>query len=217
MSDKGYRLIKLTNGDNIITKIKTISNNTIIVENPFVYKTMSMFTPFGTKNMVLFKKWFELSSESTFEIATNTIMSISVPNEKTLDLYEKEKERKQTPYISNDELYQNPNLMKLIEDNGSPNSTPKQVPIDEKEKSDEVYGIVNINLKITPEFLEENEGLENLLRAMGIPVDQILAQQEQDEEELEEEEEEIINETNKKLEFGNDLDDWSPDPNDYLK
>lgn len=219
MTDTGFRLIKLTNGDNIIAKIKTISNNVIILENPFLYKTMSMFSPYGIKNMILFKKWFELSNESTFELAINSILSITVPNEKIISLYEKEKHRKQSPYISNDELYQNPNLMKMMEDNNPTNNTPKQVPLDENDPKQEIQAIVNFSLKLTPELLEENEALENLLRSMGVPIDELFEQMEQQQEDNEEydEEEENVSNPVKEKDFGNDPEDWSPDPNDYLK
>lgn len=217
MSDTGCRLIKLTNGDNIIGKIKTISNNVIVLDNPFVYKTMSMFSPMGIKNIILFKKWFELSNESIFELAIDSVLSMTVPNEKILFLYEKEKKRKQSPYISNDELYQNPQLMKMVEEGVGSSDTPKQVPIENNEEDHgKVHGMVNINIKITQELLDQNEGFENLLRAIGIPIDELLEQMEKHQEQ-DDELEDIEEESEESIEFGNNLDDWSPDPNDYIK
>jgi hypothetical protein len=208
MSDSAYRLIKLNNGDNIISKIKKINNSVLVLEHPFLYKTMSVFAPNGTKNVILLKKWYEMSNEEYHELALNSVISMSIPNDKILFLYEKEKNRKQPPYVSNDELYKNPQLMGMIEDNPAANAGPKQVPLDENE---EIQGVVNITLKITPELLEENEGLENLLRAMGVPIDQMYEAMEKKEQEMLDEEDE------EEFEFGNDLEDWSPDPNDYLK
>lgn len=211
MSDSAYRLIKLNNGDNIISKIKKINNSVLVLEHPFLYKTMSVFAPNGTKNVILLKKWYEMSNEEYHELALNSVISMSIPNDKILFLYEKEKNRKQPPYVSNDELYKNPQLMGMIEDNPAANAGPKQVPLDENE---EIQGVVNITLKITPELLEENEGLENLLRAMGVPIDQMYEAMEKKEQEMLDEEDE---EDEEEFEFGNDLEDWSPDPNDYLK
>lgn len=208
MADSAYRLIKLNNGDNIISKIKKINNSVLVLEHPFLYKTMSVFAPNGTKNVILLKKWYEMSNEEYHELALNSVISMSIPNDKILFLYEKEKNRKQPPYVSNDELYKNPQLMGMIEDNPAANAGPKQVPLDENE---EIQGVVNITLKITPELLEENEGLENLLRAMGVPIDQMYEAMEKKEQEMLDEDEED------EFEFGNDLEDWSPDPNDYLK
>jgi len=211
MSDSTYRLIKLNNGDNIISKIKKINNSVLVLEHPFLYKTMSVFAPNGTKNVILLKKWYEMSNEEYHELALNSVMSMSIPNDKILFLYEKEKNRKELPYVSNDELYKNPQLMGMLEDNPAANAGPKQVPLDENE---EIQGVVNITLKITPELLEENEGLENLLRAMGVPIDQMYEAMEKKEQEMLDEEDE---EDEEEFEFGNDLEDWSPDPNDYLK
>jgi len=211
MSDSAYRLIKLNNGDNIISKIKKINNSVLVLEHPFLYKTMSVFAPNGTKNVILLKKWYEMSNEEYHELALNSVMSMSIPNDKILFLYEKEKNRKELPYVSNDELYKNPQLMGMLEDNPAANAGPKQVPLDENE---EIQGVVNITLKITPELLEENEGLENLLRAMGVPIDQMYEAMEKKEQEMLDEEDE---EDEEEFEFGNDLEDWSPDPNDYLK
>jgi hypothetical protein len=208
MADSAYRLIKLNNGDNIISKIKKINNSVLVLEHPFLYKTMSVFAPNGTKNVILLKKWYEMSNEEYHELALNSVMSMSIPNDKILFLYEKEKNRKELPYVSNDELYKNPQLMGILEDNPAANAGPKQVPLDENE---EIQGVVNITLKITPELLEENEGLENLLRAMGVPIDQMYEAMEKKEQEMLDEEDE------EEFEFGNDLEDWSPDPNDYLK
>lgn len=212
MTDTGCRLIKLNNGDNIVSKIKKISNSVLVLEHPFIYKTMSVFGPNGTKNVILLKRWFEMSNEEQYELALNSVMSMTMPSDKILYLYEKEKNRKQLPYVSNDELYKNPELMGMMEDNPSANNTPKKIPLDENE---EVQGILNISLKITPELLENNEGLENLLRAMGVPIDQMYEAMEKQEQEEEMEEEEPIEQPKK--EFGNNLDDWSPDPTDYLK
>ena len=211
MSDSAYRLIKLNNGDNIISKIKKINNSVLVLEHPFLYKTMSVFAPNGTKNVILLKKWYEMSNEEYHELALNSVMSMTIPNDKILFLYEKEKNRKELPYVSNDELYKNPQLMGMLEDNPAANAGPKQVPLDENE---EIQGVVNITLKITPELLEENEGLENLLRAMGVPIDQMYEAMEKKEQEMLDEEDE---EDEEEFEFGNDLEDWSPDPNDYLK
>jgi len=197
--DKGYRLIKLNNGDNIIARITKIGNAIVVLENPFLYKTMTIFSPSGLKNIVLLKKWFELTSQNIIEVPLNSICSMTIPNDKIIFLYEKEKNRIQSPYISNDELYKNPKLMDMIENS----SLDKQNSSDKK--PEEIEGTVNISMKITPEMLKENQGLENLLRAIGIPIDELFEQlnQQQEEEEFDS--------------FGNDFEDWSPDPNDYLK
>lgn len=214
MADNACRLIKLNNGDNIIAKVKKISNSVLVLENPFLYKTMSVFAPTGTKNVILLKKWYEMSNEEQYELALNSIMSMTMPNDKILYLYEKEKNRKQLPYVSNDELYKNPQLMGMMEDSPSGNASPKQIPLDENE---EIQGLLNITLKITPELLEDNEGLENLLRAMGVPIDQMYEAMEKQEEEMMKQMEEEESVEQPKKDFGNNLDDWSPDPSDYLK
>lgn len=213
MADTGYRLIKLNNGDNLIAKVNRISNNVMVVSEPFVYKTMSVFSPNGIKNIVLLKKWFELSSENKFEIAINSISSITLPNEKILSLYEKEKQRKQSPYMSNDELYQNQNLMNMMEEgNNSPESkSPKPFP-------ENIQGLINLSIKITPKMLETSEGLEHLLRALGVPIDELMEEfNSQYENDDDEEESESNDKKPPKNNFGNILDDWSSDPNDYLK
>jgi len=199
--DKGYRLIKLNSGDNIIGKIIKIGNSILVLDNPYVFKTMTVFSPAGLKNVVLLKKWFELTDQTNIEIPLNSICSMTIPNETMLFLYEKEKNRKQVPYISNDQLYKNPKLMDMMQNNSNEENSSDKKP-------EEIQGVVNISMKITPEMLEQNQGLENILRALGIPIDELFEQLNQQEQEDQQEQEEG---------FGNDLEDWSPDPNDYLK
>jgi len=212
MSDKAYRLLKLSNGDNIIADVKKVNQNTITLENPFIYKTMSIFSPFGIKNVVLLKKWFEMSEEKVIDISIDKISSMTKPNKKIVSLYTEEKKKKTLPYVSNEELYKNPDLLKMIEDGVPPQN---QQPPPNKEDSEEVHGNLHLNMKITPEMLEDNESLDNLLRALGVPVDDLLDSYnkslENNKNEIDDEDEE------EEKPFGNNLNDWSPDPSDYLK
>lgn len=212
MPETAYRLLKLSNGDNIIANIKKVNQNTLTLENPFIYKTMSIFSPFGVKNVVLLKKWFEMSDEEIVDLSIDKISSMTKPNKKIVSLYLQEKNKKTIPYVSNEELYKNPNLLKMVEDGGPP--PPQSVPPPNKEDSEEIHGNLHINMKITPEMLEKNEALENLLRALGVPVDELLDSYFKT---IKEEEEENIIEEEEKNSFGNNLSDWSPDPSDYLK
>ena len=211
MSENAYRLLKLSNGDNIIANIKKVNQNTLTLEKPFIYKTMSIFSPFGVKNVVLLKKWFEMSDEEIVDLSIDKISSMTKPNKKIILLYLQEKNKKPIPYVSNEELYKNPDLLKMVEDGSPPPSQP--IPPSNKEESEEVHGNLHINMKITPEMLEENEALENLLRALGVPVDELLDSYFKS---IEDEKDEIIVEEEENS-FGNNLSDWSPDPSDYLK
>lgn len=210
MAENAYRLLKLSNGDNIIANIKKVNQNTLTLENPFIYKTMSIFSPFGVKNVVLLKRWFEMSDEQIIDLSIDKISSITKPNTKIVSLYQQEKQKKKLPYVSNDELYKNPDLLKMIEDGAPPTPQPNQP---NKEESEEVHGNLHLNMKITPEMLENNESLENLLRALGVPVDELLDSYYKS---LDNNEIEYIEDDDDKP-FGNNLSDWSPDPSDYLK
>lgn len=214
MAENAYRLLKLSNGDNIIANIKKVNQNTLTLENPFIYKTMSVFSPFGVKNVVLLKRWFEMSDEQIIDLSIDKISSITKPNTKIISLYQQEKQKKKLPYVSNDELYKNPDLLKMIEDGAPPPSQPipptKQT---NKEETEEIHGNLHLNMKITPEMLENNESLENLLRALGVPVDELLDSYYKS---LDNNEIEYIEDEDDKP-FGNNLSDWSPDPSDYLK
>lgn len=214
MAENAYRLLKLSNGDNIIANIKKVNQNTLTLENPFIYKTMSIFSPFGVKNVVLLKRWFEMSDEQIIDLSIDKISSISKPNTKIVSLYQQEKQKKKLPYVSNDELYKNPDLLKMIEDGAPPTPQPNP-PTNQpnKEESEEVHGNLHLNMKITPEMLENNESLENLLRALGVPVDELLDSYYKS---LDNNEIEYIEDDDDKP-FGNNLSDWSPDPSDYLK
>lgn len=214
MAENAYRLLKLSNGDNIIANIKKVNQNTLTLENPFIYKTMSIFSPFGVKNVVLLKRWFEMSDEQIIDLSIDKISSITKPNTKIVSLYQQEKQKKKLPYVSNDELYKNPDLLKMIEDGAPPTPQPNP-PTNQpnKEESEEVHGNLHLNMKITPEMLKNNESLENLLRALGVPVDELLDSYYKS---LDNNEIEYIEDDDDKP-FGNNLSDWSPDPSDYLK
>lgn len=207
MDKTNYRILKLKNGESIIASLLPVTKKDIIsVESPMVFKTISMLDDknHGMKEFLMIRNWIEYSTEKTIEIPTDTVMAILSPDEKITSVYEFEKAKAD---ITPEEIEQ---AMREI------NSKLQ----DENQKSNNFH-TVNVELQLSP------EASMNFLDLLGIELD--MEEEEDLDDEVDEEdiedflEEEPVAPKKKpptekqKPSWGNSFEDWSPDPNDYLK
>jgi hypothetical protein len=192
--DNGYRLLKLKNGDSLIGKITNIQNNNFILKDVLMYKTMTMTNPtFGNKNIIIFRPWIELSNEDKIVLSSEIIAAISLPNKIIMHHYENEMKKEEKVYLSEEDMFQIQQLNMIEQQMQQLKNGP----------------MLNISMQLPPEFMENAEALRDFLANLGLQPEMI----EDDPEDEDEDMEDDVDQNH----FGNKMDDWSPDPKDYLK
>ena len=106
MQDNGYRIIKLKNGDNIITRILDIKNNTMIIERPMQFKTVILVdqTSMNNTDIIVFKNWIDYTVDIRIEISIDGILALSTPDQRLIECYEMEKYKEDTNPKKTEEL-----------------------------------------------------------------------------------------------------------------
>lgn len=140
-----YHLLKLNNGEEVITKIIDSDSELLIIERPMVFKSfMTQDHSMRPKEVVVIKNWSLFSEEKYLSIPKSSIMMTSTPCKDAIKMYEVEKERqdKQESIIKFKEDFEN-ELDKMIEEQIQNNSDS----IDEQLEED---------FKKMMEYLSEN-------------------------------------------------------------
>ncbi len=218
MDKQHYRILKLKNGESLIAGLITSDErltdrkDVIIMDTPMIFRTISMMDneKQGMKEFLMIRSWAEYSIDKIVEIPTDTIMAILTPDDKLIGVYEFEKGKSQ---ITPEELDQ------AIQD--------MQDKLAEDQKSKNNLHTINLEIQLSPEasisFLD--------LLGIGIDfeeIDDLDEEEDNEDQDLDFDEEDAQQVAHppknkpksKKKErpaFGNSLEDWSPDPNDYLK
>jgi hypothetical protein len=203
--ENNYRILKLKNGDSLIAGIALTENSTIVLERPMQFKTMTVVDDKNAamKDFLLIKNWAEFSVDKTIEIPNDSILAILVPDDKISMIYDIEKNKEDSIVKTN---FDSPvNLLDVVQD-------------------EQNFQKLNIQLQLPPEASEQ------FLELLGIEFGE-LEEEEDDDIDMEDDDDfddavedkqtksskSSSNGKNKKPTFGNDYEDWSPDPNDYLK
>jgi hypothetical protein len=207
-----YKIIKLKNSDTIISEINSTDEKTVSLHRPMIFKLVTVVDPMtsNTSDVLMMRNWADFSIENDITISTDLIAASWKPDAKILNCYEVEKFKQDMP-----EIYKQ--LKK--EDETLPKQNPPQIPFPGfpplpgmpnpfRQKVPPGMANFNLNLPIDVakqliEFLEQN-GIE----LMG---------PEFDDDSIEEIDEDISENDSSSDVFGNNPDDWSPDPNDYIK
>ncbi len=217
MDKQHYRILKLKNGESLIAGLITSDEklterkDVIIMDTPMIFRTISVMDneKQGMREFLMIRSWAEYSVDKIVEIPTDTIMAILTPDDKLIGVYEFEKNKSQ---ISPEDIDQAIQEM--------------QDKITEDQKTKNNLHTINLELQLSP------EASMSFLDLLGIGIDfeemDEMDEEEDDEEDLDFDEEDAQQVAHppknkpksKKKErpaFGNSLEDWSPDPNDYLK
>jgi hypothetical protein len=209
--DSEYKVLKLTNGDSVITEISSTSEKSIFLHRPMAFKTVMMMDEnMNSTEVLLLKNWAEYSADTDIEVPLNSIMTSWKPDVLLLNCYEMEKIKQDAPEIykllkSKDKSLPpvNPNIMPMLP--GMPGlipPTPKNIP----------NNMANFNLNLPMDVAKQ---LIEFLESQGIDL---IGPDFSDNDSSEDiSDEEMIDELTEDQGFGNNLDDWSSDPQDYLK
>ena len=96
-----YRIMKLTNGDNIICEIKNSSSTRYRVKRPMTIKTTVQFDVKGhQRDLTILRNWMNHSDEIETNISTDYVMTILKPTDGIVSLYEKQKSSDDVPFSS---------------------------------------------------------------------------------------------------------------------
>jgi hypothetical protein len=134
-----YRLLKLTTGEELITRIVGQAKNKYIITDPMVFQIQPIFNGVNVNQMTVLKKWSEHSAERKIKIPKNMVLLITKPTKPAVELYELEIDR----------VYNNPtekritNLNDMLNNKLPPkeqfdmDSTPQSLFEDMKNMNDE--------------------------------------------------------------------------------
>jgi len=101
--DRGYRIIRLVNGDNIVAKITGSNVKKLYLERPMLIKGMTSdggFIQIGfhqKQEIILLENWIEFSNDNVVGIPKQSILSITNPTMGIEQLYDRQKECEDTP------------------------------------------------------------------------------------------------------------------------
>lgn len=208
--DTNYKVIKLKTGDSIISEVNETTDNMITLHRPMVFKVVTMLNDnMVQKDVLLFRNWAEFTSDETISISKDIIASSWNPNEVILNCYELEKFKQDMPEVYKMLKKDDPELPPM----GNPViPAPSAMPNIPKPNGIP-NGMANFNLTLPMdvakgliEYLEENgvslQGPDiNNIDDFNDLMNEALQDKDFDDDEP----------------FGNHPDDWSPDPNDYLR
>lgn len=161
-----YHLLKLNNGDEVITKIIDSDPEILIIERPMVFKSfLTQDHTMRPKEVVIIKNWSVFSEEKYLSIPKSSVMMTSTPCKEAIKMYEGEKERqdKQESLIKFKEEIEE-ELDKMVEEHMGNHADPIDEQAEEDFKKMMEYLSENTNkLKdmIDPETTQNNKKKPN--------------------------------------------------------
>lgn len=187
--DKGYRIVRLVNGERLIAKMSgRTSSKKLILERPMTIRGMVNSNPIigMTKEYLILTDWMEYCVDNEARISENYVLTISMPDDFLIEAYDAQKEYMDTG-------------------NAGPNL----------EDIDKIGNMTLKDLLENPDFNEDNierfdqDSLKDFLgeffsSIMGSAAERM--EEEWSDDDLDKDRDD----------FGNNFDDWSPHPEDYM-
>lgn len=94
MEEIQYQILKLNNGEEVITRIIESDIETLLVERPMVFKSFLTQDKFmRPKEVVIIKNWSIFTDEKYLSIPRSSIMMINTASKDAVSMYEHEKQR----------------------------------------------------------------------------------------------------------------------------
>lgn len=93
--DKGYRVVRLVNGERLVAKISgRTKSKKIVLDRPMTIKGMINSNPLGglTKEYLILTDWMDHCSDNSVNVPENFILTISSPDDFLVEAYEAQKE-----------------------------------------------------------------------------------------------------------------------------
>lgn len=213
--DIQYKIFKLKNGDTIISEVNTTTDNSINLHRPMVFKIVTMLdNNMHPSDVVLFRNWAEFSTQEDIEISSDLIITSYSPNNIITTCYEMEKIKQDLPELY--EAYKKHHPLPPM--SAPPEMLPENNPInpfgqDNKAKPNGAQFHLELPLDVAKKLIDflEEEGINLIGPQFSDDPDESF---DDDEKDLEDD---VSDELPNSQIFGNHPEDWSPDPNDYLK
>lgn len=187
--DKGYRIIRLVNGEKLIAKISGSTTSKLILNRPMTIRGMTTNNPLMgvTKEFLILNDWLEHCADNDVRIKLEAVLTISNPDEYIEEAYDCQKEYLDTGKVDP--------RMEDVHETESSSSKDHKTLAELLEESDDDMELTGDGLK---EFLHD---------FVNSIVDKAASklEEEWDEEDIDKDRDD----------YGNDLDDWSPYPEDY--
>lgn len=192
-----YRILKLKSGEEIITRIMKREQGKVSMEIPMSFRVILMADPYtgNQREVTVLRDWITYTSDKFIKIPEDIVISYSAPRKEAIDLYEKEKIRK-------DENEKNPKQIKNLD------SVKKDM---ENEFNKFLDNMLDNAKKYNP---TDEQTLADIFNSIGGIGDEF-----EIEWEIEIPAEEISDETTETEinhpDYGNRWTDWSSDPREY--
>lgn len=215
MQDNGYRIIKLKNGDSLITRILEIRKKTLILERPMQYKNVILVdqNTMNNTDMLVFKTWIDYSLDRIIEIPTDGIIAITKPDTKIIMCYEMEKEKEDTPKPIDQPELPLKDITELMAEQQkiNPNVPPDNINVTFNVPQEMAEEIIEMMADAKEWDMDDELGDEDLFPEVKPP-------KKKNKKKPNQASKQPPQKKNKKdpKEFGNDFNDWSPDPKDYI-
>jgi len=215
MQDNGYRLIKLKNGDIMITRVLEIRKKTLLIERPMQFKTVILVNQNNMTNteMVVFKNWIDFTTDKIIEISIDSIIAITIPDEKISICYDLEKQKEDNPAAKEQQSDQMIDVTENVIGTNKPNVPPENINITFNVPPDMAEEIIDMMAEAKAwESLDDEDIEDEDLFPEAKPSKKAKKKKKPDT---------SSNKPPKKNKndlknFGNDWSDWSPDPKDYI-
>ena len=219
-----YRILRLRCGDDIITRIVGKNRNRLILERPMQMKNTTIFDGAAPRDVLCFRNWLQHTEHMRTKIPFDWVATFLTPQPEIVELYEHEKRKEDEMRMEMERLDNAPPSEKMEMLNELINKIKERKkgpssPLGDLNESNQPEfknfiepGSILVNLAIPPNvfFQMISEGILENFDLSGM-------MEEDDEDEDDGDVIDWNSSPNKNdPEWGNKLEDWSPDVNDYF-
>lgn len=204
--DIQYKIFKLKNGDSIISEVNDSTDDMINLHRPMMFKIVTLVDDnMKPSDIILFRNWAEFSKEEDIQISPDMVGASYSPDMIITNCYEMEKIKQDMPDLYRQLKKDDPLL--------PPVNPPMMPPLPSNPfgKQQLPPNMANFNLNIP---IDVAKNLIQFLEEQGIDL---IGPEFSDDDEIPIDDESFEEDSPNSDPFGNHPDDWSPDPNDYLK
>jgi len=195
MQDNGYRILKLKTGESLVCKLLVIKGKIATLERPMQFRSVMFMDQKTLKNtdVLVFKTWTEFAIDKVVDLTVDVILAILTPDERLVACYELEKNKEDDPEV-------NKEIEKLNINQLPDKANNVELPPDN----------INVTFNIPPEMADE---IFEMMAENGSWEDE--EQPPKPKAKKKTPAPKNIKKTSNKN-FGNNPEDWSPDPSDYI-
>ena len=196
MQDNGYRILKLKTGESLVCKLLVIKGKIATLERPMQFRSVMFMDQKTMKNtdVLVFKTWTEFAIDKVVDLTVDIILAILTPDERLVACYELEKNKEDDPEV-------NKEIEKLNINQLPDKSNNIELPPDN----------INVTFNIPPEMADE---IFEMMAENGSWEDE--EQPPKPKAKKKTPAPKNVKKSHNNKNFGNNPEDWSPDPSDYI-